>query len=75
MKSRKRKAIPIVEKNPYSISRPWVGHTIVHQKHQCGIGVVKQSYLHVEGSAQQFMQGPVILRVIAAILGIWDEES
>lgn len=69
-----RKAIPIVKKDPYSISRPWVGHTIVHQEHQCGIRVVKQPYLHVEGSPQQFIQGSVVLSVITAILGIWDEQ-
>lgn len=68
--SKALKIIPIVKKNPYSISRPRVAHTIVHQEYQCGIRVVEQPYLHVEGSPQQFLQGPVILRVIAAILCI-----
>lgn len=63
-------SVPIVKKNPHSISRPGVGHTVVDQEHHGGVRVVEQPELHEEGFPQQFLQGPVVLRVIAAVLGI-----
>ena len=65
--------VPIVKQQPHSFSRARVGHTVVHQKHQTGIWGVEQPHFQVEGFPKQHLQGLVILRVVAGVLGVWDE--
>ena len=65
--------VPVVKQQPHSLSRAGVGHTEVHQQHQTGVWGVEQTHFQVEGFPQQHLQGLVILRVVAAVLGVWGE--
>lgn len=47
----------------------------MHQQNQTGIRRVDQPHFQVNGFPQQHLQGPVILRVVAAVLDVWDQDE
>lgn len=66
-------SIPVVKDQPHSFSRAGVGHTEVYQQHQAGVWGVEQTNFQVQGFPQQHLQGLVILRVVAFVLGIYNK--